>query len=187
MKYEFRGTTLEQAVQSSLNPASCKRDNHSECERISRLRANHANNIATILGNMAADIENLNLKVENLGNDAVAALGLTVVDLMALIPLGHSIIRALRHGERAVEVVMISSSTLSAIINASNNVQSYRDRIAAFSKWREVSNLRASLMAQGMDLNRSIRVLRDLNDEWTRLGCGQRDANDPRGRHKFHY
>jgi hypothetical protein len=159
---------------------TCKADNRAECERISRLRANHANNIEAILDDIGDTIEDINNRVEALGDDAREALIATVGDVSSIVFAGAAVLRAIRVGVAAVDAVITGGGAFAALFSLGNILSDYESRLSAFSRWREISHLRSSISSQRMDLNRSVRVLSDLNDEWERLGCGRRDYNDPR-------
>jgi hypothetical protein len=180
MRYEFRGRTLDQAIKKTVSDLTCKNSNRKECERISRIRANHANNVLAILEEIGETIREINDRVDHLGNDARAALLSTVGDVASIVFAGAGAIRAVREGVVAIDDIIAGGSTFAALFSVENILSDYQNRLSAFREWREISSLRAAISRQRMDLNRSIRILKETSAEGTRLGCGSHDPNDLR-------
>lgn len=180
MQFEFRGKTIREAVIRSVTGFSRKTADSIECERLSRIRANHANNIGDILEDIGSTIEEINDHVDALGNDARDALIATIGDVASIAFAGAGAIRAIRLGVSTVDAIITGGGAVASLFSVQNILSDYENRLSAFRKWREINSLRSSISSQLMDLNRSIRILSDADDEWTRIGCRRRDFDDPR-------
>lgn len=180
MQYEYRGRNLNDVLRRSISQVQCKSGNRSHCDRISRLRANHANNIAVILGEISDTVEEINRRAEALGKDFKIAAQNTGLDVLLLTFAGGQLIRLARAAARIDFQIQAGLSSVGSLKLLLNEMEDYQNRLRAYRDWREISTYRNRISSQRADLYRSIRILSELNDEAERLGCGRRDNYDPR-------
>ena len=180
MQYEYRGRNLNDVLRRSISQVQCKSGNRSDCDRISRLRTNHANNIEVILEEISDAVEEINRRAEELGKDFRDAALSTALDITILFTAGTALLRALRNASRIDYRLGVAGAGYGAITHLKNNLSEYEQRLQAYRKWRTISSLSNSISIQRMDLYRSISALSKLSSEWQKLGCGQRDPYDPR-------
>ena len=132
MQYEYRGRNLNDVLRRSISQVQCKSGNRSHCDRISRLRANHANhanNIAVILEEISDTVEEINRRAEALGKDFKIAAQNTGLDVLLLTFAGGQLIRLARAAARIDFQIQAGLSSVGSLKLLLNEMEDYQNRL----------------------------------------------------------